>query len=276
MNVLILCAGYGSRLAPLTDRIPKPMVKIADKTGLEIQIEGCANLDYSYMCINTHHLAEELHEFATELPIQKVFFEPDILGTGGPLHRMHNEGYDDDLLVINCDIYHDFDLDVFVAQAQGSYYSLLLIDNPQFNSVEVFDGEVTGVERVYSHRNSESIKTFSGVSWYSKEAMADIKKDHFSIVSFWKEAAANGKFGRAIEAENALWIDIGTPQGLYEASFDRAHKIDAPLVNGSLVGERVSVPDDVYIKDSIILDGTTLSEIGYEKAILGEGIAWQL
>ncbi|MGL1902980.1 MAG: sugar phosphate nucleotidyltransferase [Fibrobacterales bacterium] len=276
MNVLILCAGYGSRLAPLTDRIPKPMVKIADKTGLEIQIEGCSELKYSNMCINTHHLAEELHTFATELPIQKVFFEPEILGTGGPLHRMYNEGYTDDLLVINCDIYHDFDLQKFVSEAQESYYSLLLIDNEQFNSVEVTENMVTGVRKVYSAKETSFLKTFSGVSWYSKEALADINKEHFSIVSFWKSAATKGKFGRALDNNGTVWIDIGTPQGLYEASFDRANKIGTPLVNGSLVGESVQLLDDVSIKDSIILDGTTLSGDEYDKAIVGEGIAWQL
>ncbi len=276
MNVLILCAGYGTRLAPLTDRVPKPLVKIADKTGLEIQLERCQNVAYKNMCINTHHLAEALHEFATEIPINKVFYEPEILGTGGPLRRMYNENYQDDLLVINCDIYHDFDLADFVAQAQGSHYSLLLIDNEKYNSVEVSGDSITGISKVFGTQEYDQTLTFSGVSWYSKEALAEIKEEHFSIVSFWKTEALKNKLGRAVVSQGNTWIDIGSPEGLYAASFDRIKHSGKELENGSIIGENVSISQEVSVMNSIVLDNTTLSEKSYSNAIVGEGIEWQL
>ena len=131
MNVLILCAGYGTRLAPLTDVYPKPLVPLVDKPMLGHHLDSVDKLGAKKICINTHHLAKKLKAFAkTDKRIKKVFHEPDILGTGGPLHRMHAEGFTDDVLVVNADIYHTIDLQTFVTEAResGAPFVLMGID----------------------------------------------------------------------------------------------------------------------------------------------------
>ena len=66
MDILILCAGYGTRLAPLTDRVPKPLVPVADKLSLEHQLENIVPLERENIFINSHHLSSLLESFTEE------------------------------------------------------------------------------------------------------------------------------------------------------------------------------------------------------------------
>ena len=88
-TALILCAGYGTRLAPLTDRKPKPLVDVADKLSLEHQLDKISELEADRVWINAHHLSDQLTDFVEKTPqIHHCFVEEEILGTGGPLFRI--------------------------------------------------------------------------------------------------------------------------------------------------------------------------------------------
>ena len=121
LNVLILAAGLGTRLRPLTNEIPKPLVRVYDKSILEIQMERAKSLGDIRLHANAHYLAEQIVREGERLGFEQVWEEPEILGTAGPLRRIYAAGYRGGLLIMNGDAYCNFDLKKFVANAQAAY-----------------------------------------------------------------------------------------------------------------------------------------------------------
>ena len=96
MKAIILAAGFGTRLRPLTDSIPKALVKITDKTLLEIVIKKLHSAGFDEIYINVHTFADQIEHFikATHFHANiTLFYEKEILETGGgyPQHRKISE-----------------------------------------------------------------------------------------------------------------------------------------------------------------------------------------
>ena len=110
MNIdtaLILCAGYGKRLNPLTLKIPKPLLKINNITLLENTIELIKNLEIKKIKINTFYLQEEIKKFIKEknfeIEIEVISDGDEILDTGGGILNLINSSSEDDFIVFNPD-----------------------------------------------------------------------------------------------------------------------------------------------------------------------------
>jgi N-acetyl-alpha-D-muramate 1-phosphate uridylyltransferase len=304
MNVLILCAGYGTRLAPLTDQIPKPLVQVGAKTMLQHQCDMVREaFPKSNIYINAHHLAQQLQTVAPEYGISKVFEEPKILGTGGPLRRLIQEGYDDDLLVLNCDTLHNVPLFSFVQQAQqAGNFALYCVNNPSVNSLQIGQRvqskeasphepntehshlQVLGVDKVYSGEGTvQSKATFTGISWYSKQSLHLIQPEHFSIVTFWKQQASQHIYPTAVVApEDLLWIDIGSPQGLWQANQLYAQNNQNATQNNcstnhpNTIFQGESIVQNAVLESCLVLDGAKVPDGKWQKVIFGRGFQWQL
>lgn len=249
MDILVLCAGYGSRLAPLTDRIPKPLVPVGDKLSLEHQLDKLSPLEANATYINAHHLSDQLVSFTEEdSRIDHCFVEEEILGTGGPLRRAFLEKDCDELLVVNGDVFHHLDLEDFVKQsrASGAEFAMLMMDNPAVNSVGVKSQRMVSVKNVYGEEQKcDDFVTFTGISWFSKVALSKINEHHFSIVKYWKEQAESNNFPFA-QIQSATWIDIGTPEGLWEASKVRWQELGVwPIYNWVSLETRSPIPTDL-------------------------------
>ena len=148
LNVLILAAGLGTRLRPLTEDMPKPLVPVVDKSILEIQALRARELGNVRLHANAHYLAEQVIAEGSRLGFEKVWEEPEILGTAGPLKRIYNEGYRGGLLVMNGDAYCRFDLNAFMENARnsGCDVALLAVEFPQVNTFRVDgNGHLAGV-----------------------------------------------------------------------------------------------------------------------------------
>ena len=89
INVLILAAGLGSRLRPLTTDLPKPLVPIVDQSILAHQLRLAKSLESISLHINAFYLAEKLKKEANALGIEHVWVESRL---GGPLRRLYQEG----------------------------------------------------------------------------------------------------------------------------------------------------------------------------------------
>ena len=148
LNVLILAAGLGTRLRPLTSEIPKPLVRVYDKSILEIQMERAKSLGDVRLHANAHYLADQIVSEGERLGFEKVWVEtPEILGTAGPLRRIYAAGYRGGLLIMNGDAYCNFDLGAFVRNARNRCeVALLAVDFPKVNTFRVgADGCLAGV-----------------------------------------------------------------------------------------------------------------------------------
>jgi MurNAc alpha-1-phosphate uridylyltransferase len=290
LNVLILAAGLGTRLRPLTNEIPKPLVRVYDKSILEIQMGRAKSLGDVRLHANAHYLAEQIVCEGGRLGFEKVWVEtPEILGTAGPLRRIYAAGYRGGLLIMNGDAYCNFDLNKFVANARAAYESgkadgsdrgevaLLAIDFPKVNTFRVgADGCLVGVAGRFGSENG-SAATFSGISWYSDEALSRIRDGEFDIREFWKQEIVAGRAPFVDMSQlHATWIDMGSPEGLMAAVDARKEELGRSR-DEAVVGPDVELPTDVKIKHSILFAGAEIAEgETIENEIRGKGFKWKV
>lgn len=118
MKALILAAGLGTRLRPLTDAIPKPMIPIGGKPLLEHHIEHLAASGIKDICINLHYLPEHITDYfgdGANWGVQITYkFEPDILGTAGAIKNFQ-EQLSDPFLLLYGDMLHRVNLSPLIA-----------------------------------------------------------------------------------------------------------------------------------------------------------------
>ena len=112
MNVLLLAAGYGKRLRQLTKSTPKCLIKVDEETMLDFWIKKINDINFDKIYINTHYLHEQVY---TQLKKYKnidikILYEKKLLGTSGTIFKNLNYFKDNDLLVIHCDNFTNFDI----------------------------------------------------------------------------------------------------------------------------------------------------------------------
>ena len=288
LNVLILAAGLGTRLRPLTSEIPKPLVRVYDKSILEIQMERAKSLGDVRLHANAHYLADQIVSEGERLGFERVWVEtPEILGTAGPLRRIYAAGYRGGLLIMNGDAYCSFDLQAFVRNARAAYEAgkadgsnrceaaLLAVDFPKVNTFRVgADGCLAGVAGRFGSEEGRAA-TFSGISWYSDEALARIRDGEFDIREFWKQEIAAGRAPFVDMSQlHATWIDMGSPEGLMAAVEARLQELGHDP-NEAVVEPGVALPADVKVKHSVIFEGAEIQPgETIENEIRGKGFKW--
>ena len=285
LNVLILAAGLGTRLRPLTNDVPKPLVPVVDASILDLQARKARAIGDVRLHANAHYLADQVVEAGKVLGFEKVWVEqPEILGTAGPLHRIYAEGYRGGLLVMNGDAYCSFDLKAFVSNAQalasqpdGPQVALLAVDFPKVNTFRVgADGRLAGVAGRFGSEEGTPA-TFSGVSWYSDAALSRIREGEFDIREFWKQEIAAGRAPFVDMTQlHATWIDMGSPEGLMAAVEARLKEVGRD-VNEAVIEPGVKIPAGVTIKHSVIYAGAEIAEgETIENEIRGKDFKWMV
>ena len=289
LNVLILAAGLGTRLRPLTDEIPKPLVRVYDKSILEIQMERAKSLGDIRLHANAHYLAEQIVCEGERLGFERVWEEPEILGTAGPLRRIYAAGYRGGLLIMNGDAYCNFDLIKFVANARAAYeagkadgsnrceVALLAVDFPKVNTFRMgADGCLVGVAGRFGSEDGLAA-TFSGISWYSDEALARIHDGEFDIREFWKQEIAAGRAPFVDMGQlHATWIDMGSPEGLMAAVDARKQELGREK-NEAVVEPGVNVPASARVVHSVLYKGAVISENEVvQNEIRGKDFIWRI
>ena len=283
--MLILAAGLGTRLRPLTNNMPKPLVPVVDASILDLQARKARAIGNIRLHANAHYLADHVVAAGEKLGFEKVWVElPEILGTAGPLKRIYNEGYRGGLLIMNGDAYCNFDLTAFVrnalalaAQPNGPQVALLAVDFPKVNTFRVgADGRLAGVVGRFGSEEGMPA-TFSGVSWYSDEALSRIRDGEFDIREFWKQEIAAGRAPFVDMTQlHATWIDMGSPEGLMAAVEARLKELGRN-VNEAVVEPGVKLPAGVTIKHSVIYAGAEIQPgEKIENEIRGRGFKWKI
>ena len=289
LNVLILAAGLGTRLRPLTNEFPKPLVRVYDKSILEIQVDRAKSLGEVRLHANAHYLAEQVVSAGERLGFERVWVEPEILGTAGPLRRIYAAGYRGGLLIMNGDAYCSFDLAAFVRNAHAAYeagkadgsnrgeVALLAVDFPKVNTFRVgADGCLVGVAGRFGREDGVAA-TFSGISWYSDEALSRIRDGEFDIREFWKQEIAAGRAPFVDMSQlHATWIDMGNPEGLMAATDARKEELGCDK-SESVVLPGVKIPASAKVVHSILFEGAEIADgETIENEIRGKGFRWKV
>ncbi|MFA6622959.1 MAG: sugar phosphate nucleotidyltransferase [Fibrobacteraceae bacterium] len=299
LSILLLAAGLGTRLRPLTLQMPKPLVPVVDETILARQAKLARTVFGARLHINAFYLADKLKTAAESIGFSKVWVEsPEILGTGGPLHRMYAEGFRGELLVMNSDCHCRFDLNNFISNARnsGASFALLGVDYPKVNSIGVdAEGRLSRVNKRFDFGTSVIPATFSGISWYSEYALSEIFGEERDVVRFWERKAKAGEAPWVdLSQKDSPWIDMGSPDGLMRACFARLAELrtdrwicpGSPLASDSaflarssdfVIQEGARVPATATLKNALLFAGAQVNENEFvTNEIRGLNFNWKL
>ena len=216
MKVMILAAGLGERMRPLTDHTPKPLLQVAGMALIEHHIRRLAACGYSELVINVSHLAEQIVDFCgngEQWGVNIVYSpEQQPLETAGGIQRALPLLGDAPFLVVNGDVWIDYPFSMLRDLELESWESahLVLVDNPPQHSLGDFllDGE----GRVQVRQSDVIGMTYSGVGVYSPQFFADMSPGIMPLRPLLDEAIARQCLGG--EHHSGEWEDVGTPERL--------------------------------------------------------------
>lgn len=224
LSTFFLCAGFGQRLRPLTERIPKPALTFQGMTALEINYRLSKRLFPSRALCNVHHLWDVMEKSAWKLGLE-VLYEKEILGTGGCLdHARHLLETTDQILVHNADLIHTIDLvELYQKHLQsGNIGTLAGIFRSSHNTLSVnHNNHLLGVHGFSQVDSSQEMTrlTFAGIAFYRRDFLRYVSQGSHDIKEDWLRALQAGETLGIVNCTNdSDWFDFGTPQGLWDAS----------------------------------------------------------
>ena len=194
-TALILCAGLGKRLNPITLSIPKPLLKLNDKTMLEVCIDLNIKLGVQKIFINTFHLSDQIFRFIENknfpINIQIIKEENEILNTGGGILNLINHSDDDDFIIFNPDTLWHKDYLNEIIQMDNFYFSnrlnnILLLSNKNLSFDKNFLGDFT-LKNNLLKKNEKNDCIYIGCQILNKSLFKEYKVSNFSISKIWND-----------------------------------------------------------------------------------------
>ncbi|MBW2109244.1 MAG: NTP transferase domain-containing protein, partial [Deltaproteobacteria bacterium] len=241
MKAMILAAGLGTRLRPLTEKTPKPLLPLTDRPLIDVLIGNLIRSGCEAVVINTHHLASIIDDFIREksygIPVHTVY-EPRLLDTGGAIKNVEDFWDDRPFLVINGDIFTDMDLKGLYAVhlKDKPWVTMALHNHRDFNNVWVdAAGRIRGfgVRRPCpadsaglesppvdgSDGNSGfRILAFTGIQVIDPRVLDLIPADQpVGIIDVYCGMIRRGLAVKACLHPARYWYDIGTLDGYHQA-----------------------------------------------------------
>lgn len=244
MKAMILAAGLGTRLRPLTDNLPKALVEINGRTLLEITLEHLQSFGIREVIVNVHHHAEKIIEYLktkNNLGMQIAISREDdlLLDTGGGLKKaawffLENNS-DNPFLLHNVDVLSTIDLRKMVeAHTEKSALATLAVQERKSSRQLLFgeNGLLCG-RRKGTGSPDEIVRpsttfqplAFSGIHVISPRLLKLITEEGvFSIIDTHLRLAGSGEKISAFRADEYYWRDLGRPEDLVQASKDLRQK----------------------------------------------------
>lgn len=212
MRAMILAAGRGNRMRPLTDHRPKPLLQAGGKSLIRYQIERLAAAGIRDLVINHAHLGEQIEAAlgdGSHLGV-RIRYSPEdpALETGGGIFKALPLLGPDPFLVVNGDVWTDCPLTGLALKGDDLAH-LVLVDNPAHNpqgDFALIDGHVRA--------EGEPRYTFSGIGLYHPSLFDDCTPGAFPLAPLLRRAMRSGHVGGRHFA--GRWQDIGTPERLAE------------------------------------------------------------
>jgi MurNAc alpha-1-phosphate uridylyltransferase len=212
MKAMILAAGRGERLRPLTDSTPKPLLEVGGKPLIVYHLEALHKAGFNEIVINLSWLGDQIRtrlgngsEFGVGIEYSE---EAEALETaGGILQAMPLLG--ERFVVVNGDVFTDYDF-VALKPAEKSadrLAHLVLVDNPQHNNAGDFS-----LERTIVGNDGAPRHTFSGIAQYHRSFFDGLAPGKQALAPLLRAAAAEGQVSG--ELFSGLWVDIGTAERL--------------------------------------------------------------
>ena len=200
-TALILCAGFGKRLHPLTQEIPKPLLKIKETTLLEKTMSFIEKLKINKIKLNTFHLSNKIEEFAnklnTKIKIELINDGNEILDTGGGILNMVRNTSEKDFLVFNPDTIWEDNYIKYVQEMIDLYFkqkmeNILLVVNKDSSFDERLNGDFNLVDGKLTRQNNRNF-VYTGCQSINKNIYSKIQKQYFSMKEVCNVQIKNSK-----------------------------------------------------------------------------------
>ncbi|MCC6202670.1 MAG: nucleotidyltransferase family protein [Gammaproteobacteria bacterium] len=216
MRVMLLAAGRGERLRPLTDRVPKPLLPVGDRSLIEHHIARLAAAGFREFVINTAHLGAQLVDRLGDGRCHGVRIdwshEPEgALDTGGGIAQAWPLLGHGPCVVVSADIFTDYDFRALPRQPDGLAH-LVLVDNPSHHPSGDFQlhGKQVGLPQ------DDGVNlTYSGIAVLRRELFSECDAVRFPLAPLLRLAAMQGQV--TAEHHHGVWLDVGTPERLAAA-----------------------------------------------------------
>ena len=211
MNAMILAAGHGKRLRPITDQMPKALVEVRGRNLLERHLDALRSAGVDTVVINLGRLGEMIAErvgSGEQYGLSVLYSDEgdNILETGGGIHKALPILGDEPFLVVNADIYTDMPLPTQHLDDDAMAH-LVLVPKPPYKA----NGDFDLVDKKV--RNSAHPElTFSGVAVYRPEFFAACSPGRFPLAPMLQDAADEGRLSGTVYT--GLWEDVGTVERL--------------------------------------------------------------
>ena len=288
MKTMILAAGFGTRLFPLTIDRTKPAIPFLGKPLVGYVAEYLAGFGLTDIVVNLHHQPESVIEALGDgsnfgVKIEYALEEPIILGTAGALDNARKLIQDDAFLIVNGKIITDIDISAAIEthRRSGALATMVLKENhkrEKFTMVETADGCVTGFGDFARPLTEDEIRDteheiftplmFTGIHILEPRVFEYIPAGVYSdiVPSVYKPALAKGeKIAAHISEGN--WFELSTIPRYLDISLAMMQGVDV------FTGENCSISKHATVRDSVMWDDVTIAnDVNLYRTILADGV----
>ncbi|MBK5102247.1 MAG: NDP-sugar synthase [Desulfobacteraceae bacterium] len=275
MKAMILAAGLGTRLRPLTSRRAKALIPVANRPLIDRTIEYLKAHGVTEIVVNAYHHHQQIVRHLDggkpfKIPIE-VRVEPEILGTGGGIKNTGDFWGADPFIVINGDILTDIDLvKAYEAHKKNrGLATLILHDYRRFNKIRVnSSSRITAIPHK-SPPDRTGTLAFSGIHIIEPELLDSIPEGVFSdIIDCYRKLIDSGLEIKAQAAKNHYWRDIGTIKSYVLANRESLAENPVLIAPGCRIHSAAKLMDWAVVgKDAYIEEGAEIT-----RSILWEGV----
>lgn len=228
MKAMILAAGLGNRMRPLTLHTPKPLLEVGGKPLIVWHIEKLKKSGINQIVINTAWLAQKLVDFlgdGSQFGVEIMWsHEGEGLETaGGIIHALPLLG-NEPFLLVNGDVWTTYCFDSLTKRPlQQNLVHLVLVNNPPQHAEGDF---ILSEERAYTReQKSEAALTYSGIALISPKLFDGLEEGKRPLAPLLKNAMYNNQV--SAEKMTSDWVDVGTPE--------RLSQLDQAIISGKYV-----------------------------------------
>ncbi len=234
MNALVLAAGYGKRLRPVTDYIPKALITLQNKPLLYILLKKLERQKFTNIIINAHHLAEQVEKYIQSYSKENnsnilVTREPILMDTGGGIKNMLQKlPNDEPVLVHNVDIISTLDFNQFYqSHLNSGAAASLAVQKRDTTRPLLFDENMHLCGKKSKHDGQFNIVkspsgtivqwAFCGIQVIQPEIFLEYPANRFYSIDVYTKNAAKNKIIKGIDIGTNYWKDLGTSTDITEA-----------------------------------------------------------
>ncbi len=286
MRAMILAAGLGTRLLPLTNSRPKALTPLRNVTMLEFWVERLSRCGFDALFLNAFHLKERIGAAVCagkwSVPVE-ILYEPVLLGTGGGIRSAAEYAAGAPFAVVNVDVLSDADLGALYERHKlsGAGVSLLLHDWPEFNNVAVSrDGFVLGfgqeAKEILKKDKTARLMAFTGIHFINPSAVSGVSFGApCDVIEVYRDLIAKNDPPAALFQQDLFWREMGSVESYAKLTRELAGVAPArfhPIETGQslTIDPEARVHPSCRLGGSVVIgrDAIVCEEVSLENVIL--------